>query len=44
MDLRLVSTTYKGNMRNTHEEVIPFLDDGGREEQLINLYKVLYRR
>ena len=38
MDLRLVSTTYKGNMRNTHEEVIPFLDDGGREEQLINLY------
>ena len=38
MDLRLVSTTYNGNIRNTHEEVIPFLDDGGREEQLINLY------
>lgn len=38
MDLRLVSTTYKGNIRNIHEEVIPFIDDGGREEQLINLY------
>ena len=38
MDLRLVSTTYKGNIRNIHEEVIPFFDDGGREEQLINLY------
>ena len=38
MDLRLVSTTYKGSIRNIHEEVIPFLDDGGREEQLINLY------
>lgn len=38
MNLRLVSTTYEGNLRHTTEEVISFIDDGGREEQLVNLY------
>lgn len=38
MDLRYVSTVYEGKVRHTAEEVIPFLDDGGREEQLITLY------
>ena len=38
MNLRLISTIYEGNVRHTAEEIIPFADDGGREEQLINLY------
>lgn len=38
MDLRYVSTVYEGRVKHTTEEVIPFVDDGGREEQLINLY------
>lgn len=38
MDLRYVSTVYEGKVRHTAEEVIPFVDDGGREEQLITLY------
>ena len=36
--LRLVSTVYPEGVRKTTETVTPFLDDGGREEQLINLY------
>lgn len=38
MNLRYVSTVYEGRLKHTTEEVIPFVDDGGREEQLINLY------
>lgn len=38
MELRVTSTTYEGNEKITREQVIPFCDDGGREEQLINLY------
>lgn len=36
MELRLISTTYEGKERITREQTIPFCDDGGREEQLIN--------
>ena len=38
MNLRYVSTVYEGRVRHTSEEVVPFVDDGGREEHLINLY------
>ena len=38
MELNLVSTTYSGKTRQTTTVRIPFADDGGREEQLLNLY------
>lgn len=38
MNLRYVSTVYEGRLRHTSEEVVPFVDDGGKEEHLINLY------
>ena len=42
---RLISTTYEGKERITREQTIPFCDDGGREEQLINLYpQVIYQQ
>lgn len=45
MELRLISTTYEGKERITREQTIPFCDDGGREEQLINLYpQVIYQQ
>lgn len=45
MDLKLISTTYEGNIRHTTEKVIPFIDDGGRENKLINLYpQVKYQK
>jgi len=45
MELRITSTTYEGKERITREQTIPFCDDGGREEQLINLYpQVIYQQ
>ena len=45
MELRLISTTYEGKERITKEQTIPFCDDAGREDQLINLYpQVTYQR
>lgn len=45
MELRITSTTYEGKEIITKEQVIPFCDDGGREDQLINLYpQVTYQR
>lgn len=45
MELRLTSTTYDGDIRSVKEDVIPFVDDNGREEQLVNLYpQVQYQR
>lgn len=38
MELNLISTTYSGKARQTATVRIPFTDDGGREEQLLNLY------
>ena len=38
MELNLISTTYAGKTRQTATVRIPFTDDGGREEQLLNLY------
>ena len=38
MELNLVSTTYSGKTRQTITTCIPFTDDGGQEEQLLNLY------
>lgn len=38
MELNLVSTTYSGKTRQTITTCIPFTDDDGREEQLLNLY------
>lgn len=36
--LRAVTTVYPEGVRETTETVVPFLEDGGREEKLINLY------
>ena len=45
MELTLTSTTYEGKEIITKEQVIPFQDDGGREEQLVNLYpQVTYQQ
>ena len=45
MELIITSTTYEGKERITREQTIPFCDDGGREDQLINLYpQVTYQR
>lgn len=45
MELRITSTTYEGKERITREQTIPFCDDAGREDQLINLYpQVTYQR
>lgn len=41
MELNLISTTYAGKTRQTATVRIPFTDDGGREEQLLNLYPQL---
>ena len=40
MELRLISTTYEGKERITKEQTIPFCDDAGREDQLINLLHI----
>lgn len=45
MELRTISTTYEGKERLTEEQVIPFCDDGGREQWVINLYpQVTYQQ
>lgn len=45
MNLHLFTTTYEDRVRHTEEKTIPFVDDGGREVQLINLYpQVRYQR
>ncbi len=45
MELRTISTTYEGKERLAEEQVIPFCDDGGREQWVINLYpQVTYQQ
>lgn len=45
MEFRLISTTYDGSNRCVKEEIIPFVDDNGREEHLVNLYpQVKYQK
>lgn len=45
MELKLFTTTFENRVRRTEEAAIPFADDSGREEQLINLYpQVRYQR
>lgn len=38
MKLEFCATVYENGIPRTTRELVPFADDGGREEQLINLY------
>lgn len=38
MELRYISTVYENGLRHTTQTCIPFEEDGGREELLLNLY------
>lgn len=38
MKLKYITTTYENNVKKTVERIREFVDDGGRENQLINLY------